>query len=410
MKKLKLSNELVDPAELIEAEINPNKMIEEEFKDLVNRMKDYGEPNVPDPIFISKDNIIIGGHHRVKAALELEWKTIRATRVLNDLTKAERMFLQKQHNKHGNPDDKLLKEYYAELQLISDLESIKYELETDEDELRKLFPEEITEDEVPETPKESRIKKGDIIELGNHRLMCGDSTVKADVDKLMDGKKADMVFTDPPYNVDYNQDKSPTGKPLGSKGTIMNDKMSSDEFKEFLDSFIKNAFFFNNGVFYIFMGNKEWTKLIKIFEENGGHWSSTIIWSKDSFVLSRQDYHRQYEPILYGWKEGTSHYFTEDRTQSDIWNVSRNKVNDLHPTMKPVELMSKAINNSSKYGMIVLDCFAGSGSTLIACEQLGRISYNCEIDPLYCDVIITRYCNFTGNNKIRINGEELKWQ
>ena len=158
------------------------------------------------------------------------------------------------------------------------------------------------------------------------------------------------------------------------------------------------------------MSCAEWGTLMNSFEELGGHWSSTIIWNKSSFVMGRQDYQRKFEPILYGWTEGNKHYFCNDRTQSDVWDIHKPVKNDLHPTMKPVELCKRAVDNSSQFNDIILDLFAGSGSTLIACEQSSRTCYAMDLDEYYCDVIVTRYCNFTNSKIVKINGVETVWE
>ena len=251
-------------------------------------------------------------------------------------------------------------------------------------------------DEVPEEV-ETRCKLGDIWQLGNHRLMCGDSTSKKDVEELMNGDKADMAFTDPPWNVNYGAIKE--GNPQGYKPrTILNDFMGTEDFKEFMfKAFSCLNFAQKEGAMtYVVMSAQEWGNMMLTLAQNDYHWSSTIIWNKDSLVLSRKDYHTKYEPIWYGWKEGTRLCPLEDRKQSDVWDVARPKKSEEHPTMKPVELVERAINNSSKQGNIVLDLFGGSGTTLIASEQTNRCCRMMELDPKYCDVIITRWETLTG--------------
>ena len=219
-----------------------------------------------------------------------------------------------------------------------------------------------------------------------------------------------MVFTDPPWNVNYgavSEDNAQGYKPR----TILNDFMGTQDFKEFM----YNAFYCMNKVSkqgcmtYVVMSAQEWGNMMLTLAENNYHWSSTIIWNKDRLVLSRKDYHTKYEPIWYGWKEGESRLCPlADRKQSDVWDIERPSKSDEHPTMKPVELVAKAINNSSKKGNIVLDLFGGSGSTLIACEQLNRKCYMMELDPHYVDVIIKRWENITGQKAEKIDKMELK--
>lgn len=258
----------------------------------------------------------------------------------------------------------------------------------------------VEEDDVPEVSETTpRAKKGDIWQLGRHRLLCGDATVVTDMEKLMDGKKADMVFTDPPYNVNYGATMKDTlRKKDGQKSagrTIMNDNLG-DNFKQFLTDACANIVNFCKGAIYICMSSSELHTLYNSFVESGGKWSTFIIWAKNTFTLGRSDYQRQYEPILYGWPQGAKHYWCGDRDQADVWEYNKPKVNDLHPTMKPLELVARAIKNSSQENDIVADFFGGSGSTLIACEQLNRVCYMSELDPKFCDVILTRWENLTG--------------
>ena len=258
----------------------------------------------------------------------------------------------------------------------------------------------VEEDDAPEVSEAApRAKKGDIWQLGRHRLLCGDATVVTDMEKLMDGKKADMVFTDPPYKVNYGATMKDTlRKKDGQKSagrTIMNDNLG-DNFKQFLTDACANIVNFCKGAIYICMSSSELHTLYNSFVESGGKWSSFIIWAKNTFTLGRSDYQRQYETILYGWPQGAKHYWCGDRDQSDVWEYNKPQVNDLHPTMKPLELVARAIKNSSQANDIVADFFGGSGSTLIACEQLNRVCYMAELDPRFCDVILTRWEKLTG--------------
>ena len=235
-------------------------------------------------------------------------------------------------------------------------------------------------------------KLGDIWLLGKHRLMCGDSTNIGEVARLMDGAKARMIFTDPPWNVDYGGNSHPSW----NQRQILNDKMSTEEFGEFLrKTFRAAASVCEPGAMgYIVMSAQEWGNIMTALADTGFHWSSTIIWYKDSLVLSRKDYHTQYEPIWYGWLEGEKRLCPlQDRQQSDVWEIDRPKKSVEHPTMKPIALPGKAINNSSHTDDVVLDLFGGAGSTLLACEQTGRVNYTMELDPKYCDVIVKRFIN-----------------
>ena len=222
--------------------------------------------------------------------------------------------------------------------------------------------------------------------------MCGDSTDMGAVAKLMDGAKAHMIFTDPPWNVDYGGTSHPSWK----RRQIKNDNMSKADFGEFLRKTFKAAasVCLSGAMIYCVMSAQEWPNVHFALDDCGFHWSSTIVWYKDSLVLSRKDYHTQFEPIWYGWLEGEKRLCPlQDRQQSDVWQFDRPKKSAEHPTMKPIALVGRAITNSSYTGNNVLDLFGGSGTTLLACEQTGRIGYTMELDAVYCDVIVKRYIN-----------------
>lgn len=290
-------------------------------------------------------------------------------------------------------------------------------------------PEAEEDDYEVELPEEPIAKVGDIYQLGNHRLMCGDSTSAEDVETLMDGAEADMVLTDPPYNVDISNSK-------GMK--IENDNMDSTKFLEFLTDAFANieSSLKLGGVFYIWFASREHINFEKALNNNGLIVRQELIWNKNSLVLSRQDYQWKHEPCLYGWKDGAAHYFIDDRTQTTviedqkpnikqmkkdemaalleeiysdklsttIINEDKPSNNDLHPTMKPLKLMARQIANSSRKDEVVLDLFGGSGSTMMACEQLNRKCYTMEYDPHYVDVIIDRWEQFTGRK-----AKKIKW-
>jgi DNA modification methylase len=242
--------------------------------------------------------------------------------------------------------------------------------------------------------------------MGPHRLLCGDSTQIEAVEKVLAGGLADMVFTDPPYNVDYGatmKDKL-RGK---SNRKIANDNLGND-FEKFLCDTCVNMLAVAKGAVYICMSSSELHTLEKAFREAGGHWSTFVIWAKNTFTMGRADYQRQYEPILYGWKEGVDHFWCGARDQGDIWFIKKPHVNDLHPTMKPVELVERAIRNSSKSRDTVLDPFGGSGTTLIACEKAGRQARIIELDPKYVDVIVRRWQDFSGKTAtLEATGEQF---
>lgn len=367
------------------AKLHPKKQIDQ-IKESITKF------GMNDPIGVwGGNNLIVEGHGRFIACKELGFETVPCIR-LDHLTEMERKEYTLIHNKTTMNSDFDLDTLLSELKDIQindssiNMEDFDFSLPADD------FVE-IEEDEVPLPPKEAKTKIGDIYQLGNHRLLCGDSTKNEDVLKLMNGNKADMIFTDPPYNVNIeNAD--------GLK--IQNDDMADSDFYDFLLKAFNNMFssIKDGGVIYCFHADTEGLNFRQAFKEAGFKLSECLVWVKNSLVLSRQDYHWRHEPCLYGWKEGASHYFIDDRTQDTVWEYDKPKVNDLHPTMKPLELVGRAIKNSSKQKNIVLDLFGGSGSTLIACEQLNRACYTMELDPKYCDVIVERWENLTGKKAV----------
>ena len=239
--------------------------------------------------------------------------------------------------------------------------------------------------------------------MGEHRLACGDSTDREAVQRLIGQSKAAMTFTDPPYNVNYGETMKDKLRKNSNK--IINDNLG-DAFEPFLEKACKNMLEFTDGAVYICMSSSELHTLQKAFIAAGGHWSTFVIWAKNTFTMGRSDYQRQYEPILYGWREGVSHYWCRDRDQGDVWQVDKPSSSPLHPTMKPLALIERAIQNSSQAGDKVLDTFLGSGSTLIACERTGRICYGMELEPLYVDIARMRWEAFSGERAKKV--EEVK--
>jgi DNA modification methylase len=254
------------------------------------------------------------------------------------------------------------------------------------------------DDAVPEVSETPISRPGDVWIMGQHRLLCGDSTVAENYDRLMQGDVADMVFTDPPYNVNYAN--SAKDKMRGKDRAILNDNLG-DGFYDFLLAALKPTVANCRGGIYVAMSSSELDVLQAAFRAAGGKWSTFIIWAKNTFTLGRADYQRQYEPILYGWPEGAQRHWCGDRDQGDVWAIKKPQKNDLHPTMKPVELVERAIRNSSRPGNVVLDPFGGSGTTLIAAEKSGRVARLIELDPKYVDVIVRRWEDFTGQTAIR---------
>jgi DNA modification methylase len=261
------------------------------------------------------------------------------------------------------------------------------------------------ENEVPEPPKVPKSKSWQIYQLGPHRLMCGDSTDKEAVAKLMDGKKANLVITDPPYNVAVNDssrgEKYDNSHPRNRRKdnmTIQNDKMSDQDFLAFLKKVFTNyhEILDDGGGIYVFYSDSMTIPFMTTFAEAGFHFAQNCIWNKQQFVMTRKDYHYKHEPILYGWKLGKSHLWNADRKQSSVWDFDRPFKSELHPTMKPIELVEYPLKNSSVDGGLVVDLFGGSGSTLIACEKNNRKCFMMELDPKFVDVIIERWEKYTG--------------
>lgn len=285
------------------------------------------------------------------------------------------------------------------LEELADLGVEVENMETEEDT-------EVVEDEVPEQV-ETKVKKGDIWKLGNHRLMCGDSTLFDDVEKLTEGAKADLLFTDPPYNVNIEKKKKKILH-CNEYNEIKNDNLPLEEFKSFLGEVFTNANLFlkEDGSYYVFscQGGDNEMMMMMMMREKGIKCRHQIIWVKDTpvFSMGRLDYDYKHEPILYGWKQ-KHNFYRKGKQDKSVWEFKRT-ANKLHPTMKPVELVANALKNSTKEQDSVLDLFGGSGSTLIACEQLNRKCFMMELDEHYCDVIIQRWENLTGKKAELING------
>lgn len=374
---------------------NPNKHPDSQIELLSKNIKYLGWRH---PITVSKrSGFIVAGHGRLMAAKKLGVQIVPVD--YQDFNSdADEMAVLVADNRLAElseTSEEDLKNILSELDGKIEIDLTGFS-ETEVEQLLREINSDVLDEDVPEVPTEPVSKFGDIFEFGSHRLMCGDSTDSEQVKKLMADEIANMVFTDPPYNVDYGSDDR----------KIENDNLGS-EFPQFLEKVIKNIFSFSNGAIYICMSSSEIDSLQSTFRRLGGHWSTFIIWAKDTFTLGRSDYHRQYEPILYGWKDGVSHYFCGDRSQGDVWEFAKPKKNDVHPTMKPVELCQRAVQNSSKPNDIVLDLFGGSGSTLIACEQTNRRCRMMEFEPKYCDVILKRFLALNPNAKILRNGEKF---
>lgn len=353
------------------------------------------------PIVIDKNGIIVAGHTRYKAAKKLNLKEVPCI-VADDLTEEQVKAFRLADNKVAEKAEWDFELLESELDDLFEFDMTVFGFDEEEEEEKK--PEIYEDDYEIEPPEEPKAKRGDIYKLGNHRLMCGDSTSIEDVSLLMGGDKASMGFTDPPWNVNYGAVKEGNAQGYRPR-TILNDFMGTEDFKEFMNkAFASLNFAMKDGAMtYVVMSAQEWGNMMLTLAQNNYHWSSTIIWNKDSLVLSRKDYHTKYEPIWYGWKEGTRLCPLEDRKQSDVWDIPRPKKSEEHPTMKPVELVARAITNSSKKGDVVIDLFGGSGTTLIASEQTDRCCRMMELDPKYVDVIVNRWEQLTGEKAELIN-------
>lgn len=368
---------------------NPRQIKDDKFKKLVQSLKDFPEMAEVREIVINKDNVILGGNMRYKAMQEAGWTEV-PVRVVDWPEDKQREFIIKDNVSGGEWDwDVLANEWDAEL-----LDDWGLDLPT-------LFgEEEVEEDEAPEVSSDPPVSKlGEIYQLGRHRVMCGNSL--NDMGVLMGEVKADMVFTDPPYNVDYvGGNHAEFDRPRTK--TIQNDKKSDDEFFNFLvEAFgALSGVTKSGGAYYICHSDQHGHHFRNALLGTGFLIKQCIIWNKNGMVMGRQDYHWKHEPILYGWLEGGSHKFYGERNQTTVWDIDRPNRSDEHPTMKPIALIARAINNSSKTDDIILDNFLGSGSTLIACEQTDRTCYGMEIDPKYCDVIRKRYAKFIGEDEL----------
>ena len=380
---------------------------EEQVAQIAASIVEFGFTN---PILAGSDGVIVAGHGRLAAAQKLGLDTVPVV-VLDHLTPTQRRALIIADNRiaeNAGWDDAMLR---IELQSLQE-DGFNLDITGfDADALAELMAGEETtvdgntdEDAVPEVSETPISRPGDIWVLGEHRLLCGDSTVAESYDRLMQGEPADMVFTDPPYNVDYAN--SAKDKMRGTDRPILNDNLG-DGFYDFLLAALTPMLQHCAGATYIAMSSSELDTLQQAFRAAGGKWSTFIIWAKHTFTLGRADYQRQYEPILYGWPEGQNRHWCGDRDQSDVWAIKKPQKNDLHPTMKPVELVERALRNSSRPGDTVLDPFGGSGTTVIAAEKSGRKARMIELDPKYCDVIVRRWQDFSGHQARRQADDRL---
>lgn len=388
-------------AKLVPYARNARTHSDDQVTQIAASIAEFGFTN---PILAGSDGVIVAGHGRLAAAQKLGLEAVPVV-VLDHLSPTQRRALVIADNRiaeNAGWDEAMLRIE------MTDLQDADFDLSLtgfDADALAELMagdePDgegETDDDAVPDVSETPISRSGDVWLLGGHRLLCGDSTVAESYDRLLDGTQVDMVFTDPPYNVNYAN--SAKDKMRGKDRAILNDNLG-DGFYDFLLAALTPTIAHCRGGIYVAMSSSELDVLQAAFRAAGGKWSTFIIWSKNTFTLGRADYQRQYEPILYGWREGAQRHWCGDRDQGDVWNIKKPQKNDLHPTMKPVELVERAIRNSSRPGNVVLDPFGGSGTTLIAAEKSGRIARMIELDPKYVDVIVRRWQGWTGKQATR---------
>lgn len=391
MSKTTTEMQLVAVSKLVPYVNNARTHNAQQITKLRSSLREFGFIN---PVIIDREYNVIAGHGRILAAKEEGIEEVPCVFV-DYLTPAQKKAYILADNRMAMDagwDEELLRVEIEALQAESfDVGLTGF----DEKDIAELFAgedgdaqdDDFDVDEELQKPPVS--KNGDVWLLGNHRLICGDSTKEETYAVLMDGKKANLVVTDPPYNVNYE----------GSAGKIQNDNMENDKFYQFLfDAFLNmEKAMADDASIYVFHADTEGLNFRKAFSDAGFYLSGTCIWKKQSLVLGRSPYQWQHEPCLYGWKKKGKHQWYSDRKQTTIWEFDKPKKNGDHPTMKPIPLIAYPIKNSSMSNCIILDPFGGSGSTLIACEQLGRICHTIELDEKYCDVIVKRYIEQVGS-------------
>ena len=380
------------------AEYNPRKDLKPEDEEYQKIKKSITEFGYVAPVIVNSNMTVIGGHQRLKVLKELGYTEVEC--VVVDLDQEKEKALNIALNKiSGDWDNDKLEELLAELkQTDIDMDITGFSFDEVDEILKDITgskEDDFDLDQALDEIEEPISKRGDVWILGKNRLMCGDSTQKEDVMHLMNSQEADMLLTDPPYNVDYEGKTSEALK-------IENDNMSETEFYNFLLDSFKNMFdsIKYGGSAYVFHADTEGLNFRNAFKSCGFKLAQCLVWVKNTFVMGRQDYQWRHEPILYGWKPGAGHYFVDNRKQSTVLEFDKPSRNAEHPTMKPVDLLVYLIKNSSKENDLILDLFGGSGSTLIATEQTQRRCYTMELDPKYCDVIIKRWENLTGEKAI----------
>jgi len=371
---------------------NPRIIKDDKFAKLVESIKSFPEMLKLRPIVVNEDMIVLGGNMRLKACKEAGLKVVPIIKANELSIEQQKEFIIKDNVGFGEWDYSMLANEWDAEQLTEwglDIPDFKIEGEVEEDDF-----------DVPDGGIETDIVLGDLFEIGEHRLLCGDSTQTDTFEKLMQGEMADMVVTDPPYNVAY---EGATKEKL----TIQNDSMGNDDFYKFLYDFYSalTTAVKKGGAIYVWHASSEIINFAKAFVDAGWLLKQQLIWVKSSMVLGRQDYQWKHEPCLYGWLKGDSHKWYSDRKQTTVIEWDKPQRNGEHPTMKPIGLFAYQIENSSKQGDIVIDAFGGSGTTMVACEQLKRKAMVIEFDPKYCQVIIDRMIKLDPSIKITKNGK-----
>ncbi|HEL1818081.1 TPA: DNA modification methylase [Streptococcus suis] len=384
-------------SELHPASYNPRKKLkkgDKEYEKIKQSLLKFG---YVDPIIVNKDLTVIGGHQRLTVLKDLDYETAKC--VIVDLSKEDEKALNIALNKiTGQWDDQLLADLLLDLQESDfNLDLTGFEPPEIDDILSNVHDKDLSDDDFDvedELKKPTFSKQGDIWQLGKHRVICGDSTKAEIYDQLLGDKKANLVVTDPPYNVDVEE----------TAGKILNDNMPDSDFYQFLfDMFSQvEKHMESDASIYVFHADTEGLNFRKAFKDAGFYLSGCCIWKKNSLVLGRSPYQWQHEPCLFGWKQKGKHQWFSDRKQTTIWEYDRPKSSKDHPTMKPIPLMAYPIQNSSMRGTIVLDPFLGSGSTLMAADQTGRVCYGIELDEKFVDVIVKRYIESTGNDNVTV--------
>lgn len=410
MSKTTTQMQMVKVSELIPYVNNARTHSQEQVNKLRSSLREFGFVN---PVIIDQDKNVIAGHGRLMAAKE-EGITEVPCVLVDYLTEAQKKAYILADNRSAQDagwDEELLR---LEIEALEGMDFDVSLTGFNEDEISDLFAGADTSDTQDDDfdlsdalEKAAFVEKGDVWVVGRHRLMCGDATSEEDVATLMDGKKANLIITDPPYNVAFES----------SDGlSIKNDKMENEKFYEFLLSAFKNmaAHLEKGGAAYVFHADTEGLNFRKAFVDAGFHLAGCCIWVKNSLVLGRSDYQWQHEPVLYGFLQNGKHYWSKNagRSQTTIWNFDKPKKNKNHPTSKPLDLLAYPIGNSSQENAIVIDTFGGSGSTLMTCEQTNRICHTMELDEKYASVILRRYVEDTddaANVYVIRNGEKLMY-